>query len=429
MRIYQNPTREEWNQLFARPSTEPGELDRTVDEIFTAVRTQGDSALRHYTQLFDGVDLGELSVSETEMAAADALADELKNAIDVAYDNIEAFHLAQRTEPVHVETAPGIHCWQEKRPIERVGLYIPGGSAPLFSSVLMLAIPARIAGCSKVVLVTPPNGQGEIDPAILYTARKCGVDEIYKVGGIQAIAGLVFGTESIPVVDKLFGPGNQYVTAAKQWATRFGLAIDMPAGPSELLVFADKSGQADFIASDLLSQAEHGPDSQVIFITTSSALAQQVAQEIEQQMSVLPRAEIAARAMEHSRTIVVGEEKEALQMINAYGPEHLIIISERESYFLQGLQHAGSVFLGPWSPESAGDYATGTNHTLPTNGYARQFSGVNLDSFTKSITFQKLDEAGIRYIGPSVELMAAAEGLQAHKQAVTLRLSQLNASK
>ena len=353
------------------------------------------------------------------------VSNDLKLAIEQAKDNIEKFHEAQRTNKVSVETADGVQCWQEKRPIQKVGLYIPGGTAPLFSTILMLAVPANIAGCKEIVLCSPPNKEGKIHPAILYTASLCGVTKIFKVGGIQAIASLTFGTETIPAVYKIFGPGNQFVTVAKQIATKHGVAIDMPAGPSELLVMADDSANASFVASDLLSQAEHGADSQVLLVSTSKELIDAVEAEVEQQIKLLPRQEIAEKAIANSKLIYIEDGQTAVDLINEYGPEHYILCVENEEFYLDQAYNAGSVFIGNYTPESAGDYASGTNHTLPTNGYAKQYSGVNLDSFMKSMTFQKISEKGIQNIGNTIELMAEAEGLQAHKNAVTLRLNSL----
>ncbi|MEP0212710.1 MAG: histidinol dehydrogenase, partial [Cellulophaga sp.] len=350
---------------------------------------------------------------------------ELKEAIQLAKSNIEAFHKAQKTSKVSIQTTNGVNCWQEKRPIQKVGLYIPGGTAPLFSTILMLATPANIAGCKEIVLCSPPNKEGKINPAILYAANLCGVTKIYKVGGIQAIAAMTFGTETIPQVYKIFGPGNQFVTVAKQIATKYGVAIDMPAGPSELLVLADDTANAAFVASDLLSQAEHGTDSQVILVSTSKEMISAVEAEVEKQLAVLPRVEIATQAIANSKLIYIETIETAMQLINEYAPEHFIVCVENEDYVLSATENAGSVFIGNYTPESAGDYASGTNHTLPTNGYAKQYSGVNLDSFTKSITFQKISEEGIQGIGNAIELMAEAEGLQAHKNAVTLRLKSL----
>ena len=339
--------------------------------------------------------------------------------------NIEKFHQAQKTDKVKVETSKGVICWQEKRPIEKIGLYIPGGTAPLFSTVLMLVVPSKIAGCKEIVLCTPPNNEGKIANEILYTAKLCGVTKIFKVGGIQAIAGLTFGTKSIPQVYKIFGPGNQFVTVAKQLATKFGVAIDMPAGPSELLVVADDSANASYVASDLLSQAEHGLDSQVILVSTSKNLICQVEVEIVKQLKELPRNEIAEEAISNSKFIFIEDKADAMDLINDYAPEHFIISTENEDYYKDNLKNAGSVFIGNYTPESAGDYASGTNHTLPTNGFSKAYSGVNLDSFTKSITFQKISKIGLKNIGKTIELMAEAEGLQAHKNAVSIRLKDL----
>ncbi len=365
-------------------------------------------------------------VSNIEIKASEQLVSkDLKGAIKIAKENIEKFHKAQSTERIEIETTKGVLCWQEKRPIQKVGIYIPGGTAPLFSTVLMLAIPAVLAGCSEIVLCSPPNNKGEIHPAILYTAQLCGITTIFKVGGIQAIAGMTFGTETIPKVYKIFGPGNQFVTVAKQLATKFGVAIDMPAGPSELLVVTDDSANAAFVASDLLSQAEHGIDSQVLLVSTSKQLIDNVYNEVLKQLNKLPRKEIALKAIENSKLIFIENDNVALDLINDYGPEHLIICTANEEFYVNGIQNAGSVFIGNYTPESAGDYASGTNHTLPTNGYAKQYSGVNLDSFMKSMTFQKINKEGIQNIGKTIEIMAEAEGLQAHKNAVTLRLNSL----
>lgn len=424
-KIY-NPTKESWSALLERPTVTIDDIEVTVNEIFKEVKIKGDVAIEKYTNLFDGVQLNSLTVSDTEMKASKKLVSEdLKEAIKIAKTNIEKFHKAQETGKVEVETIKGVKCWQEKRPIQKVGIYIPGGTAPLFSTVLMLAIPAQLAGCSKIILCSPPNKEGEIHPAILYTAQLCGITTIFKVGGIQAIAGMTFGTETIPKVYKIFGPGNQFVTVAKQLATKFGVAIDMPAGPSELLVVADTTANAAFVASDLLSQAEHGTDSQVILVSTSRRLIDNVSKEIQKQLNVLPRKAIAEKAIENSKLIYVKNKVIALELINEYGPEHFIICTDDEEFFVNGIQNAGSVFIGNYTPESAGDYASGTNHTLPTNGYAKQYSGVNLDSFIKSMTFQKIDKEGILNIGKTIEIMAEAEGLQAHKNAVTLRLNSL----
>ncbi len=424
-KIY-NPAREEWSGLLQRPTQTVEDIEATVKEIFTEIQAKGDTAVRKYTRLFDGVAFEELKVTTVEIEEASAgVPQELKEAIKLAKNNIEKFHAAQHTSKIEVTTSQGVQCWQEKRPIQKVGLYIPGGSAPLFSTILMLAIPANIAGCKEIILCTPPDKEGKINPAILYTAALCGVTSIFKIGGIQAIGAMTFGTETVPAVYKIFGPGNQFVTVAKQLATRYNVSIDMPAGPSELLVVADDTANAAFVASDLLSQAEHGGDSQVLLISTSKALIEAVEQEVERQLQVLPRKEIAGRAIENSRLIFVNNEQEALELINEYGPEHFIICTSNEEFYIDGIVNAGSIFIGNFTPESAGDYASGTNHTLPTNGYAKQYSGVNLDSFLKSMTFQKITEEGMSNIGPSIELMAEAEGLQAHKNAVSLRLKQI----
>ena len=422
-----NPKRKDWKAILKRPTQSVADIEDIVNTVFSEVQENGDASIKGYTKKFDGVELNNFRVSEEEMEEAKTLVStELKEAIQLAKGNIETFHRAQMTERVEVETSNGVRCWQEKRPIQKVGLYIPGGTAPLFSTILMLAIPANIAGCDEVVLCSPPNKEGKIDPAILYTANLCGLTKIYKVGGIQAIAAMTFGTESIPEVYKIFGPGNQYVTAAKQIATKYGLAIDMPAGPSELLVVADDSANAAFVASDLLSQAEHGIDSQVVLVSTSKDLISDVEREITTQLEELPRKEIAQKAIDHSKLIYVDDKETAIDLINEYGPEHFIVCVEHEEFYIANIQNAGSVFIGNYTPESAGDYASGTNHTLPTNGYAKQYSGVNLNSFMKSITFQKINEVGIQNIGKAVELMAEAEGLQAHKNAVVIRLKELD---
>ena len=420
------PKKEDWSVILERPTKTVDDIENTVNQVFTDVKINGDAAVNKYTSLFDGVSLDDNLISASEIDIAKTLiSTELKEAIQVAYNNILAFHKAQKTDRVVVETASGVNCWQEKRPIQKVGLYIPGGTAPLFSTVLMLAIPATIAGCKEIVLCSPPNKKGEIHPAILYAANLCGVTKIIKVGGIQAIAGLTFGTKRIPQVYKIFGPGNQFVTVAKQIATKYGVAIDMPAGPSELLVVADDTANASFVASDLLSQAEHGVDSQVILVSTSKDLINEVDLEIKKQIQELPRVEIAEKAIANSKSILVKDDKEALELINEYGPEHFIVCTNNDNYYINNIENAGSVFIGNYTPESAGDYASGTNHTLPTNGFSKAYSGVNLDGFTKSITFQKISKEGIQNIGESIELMAEAEGLQAHKNAVTLRLKSL----
>ncbi len=424
-KIY-NPKPETWAELLKRPTQSIADIEATVNEIFSEIKSKGDLAVKKYTQLFDGILIDEFLVSKEEIDAAEKeVSNELKDAINMAKANVEKFHSAQKTERITVETTEGVICWQEKRVIQKVGLYIPGGSAPLFSTVLMLAVPATLAGCKEIILCTPPDKTGKINPAILYTANLCGVTKIFKIGGIQAIGAMTFSTESVPSVYKIFGPGNQFVTVAKQIATKQGVAIDMPAGPSELLVFADETANASFVASDLLSQAEHGADSQVIFVTTSEKLLSLVEKEVEKQIKLLPRKSIASKAIDNSKLILVSTISEAIDLINEYAPEHFIVVSKDEDFFVENIQNAGSVFIGNYTPESAGDYASGTNHTLPTNGYAKQYSGVNLDSFMKSMTFQKISEEGIQNIGKAIEIMAEVEGLQAHKNAVTLRLESL----
>ncbi|PWK19937.1 histidinol dehydrogenase [Xanthomarina spongicola] len=426
MKTIINPKREDWSSLLQRPTQKVKNIESTVNQIFEDVKRHGNDAISKYTELFDGVTLQSniVSAEEIEMAS-NLVSNELKSAIKLAKSNIEKFHQAQKTDKVKVETSKGVICWQEKRPIEKIGLYIPGGTAPLFSTVLMLVVPSKIAGCKEIVLCTPPNNEGKIANEILYTAKLCGVTKIFKVGGIQAIAGLTFGTKSIPQVYKIFGPGNQFVTVAKQLATKFGVAIDMPAGPSELLVVADDSANASYVASDLLSQAEHGLDSQVILVSTSKNLISQVEVEIVKQLKELPRKEIAEEAISNSKFIFIEDKADAMDLINDYAPEHFIISTENEDYYKDNLKNAGSVFIGNYTPESAGDYASGTNHTLPTNGFSKAYSGVNLDSFTKSITFQKISKIGLKNIGKTIELMAEAEGLQAHKNAVSIRLKDL----
>ena len=426
MKVYQNPSQNDWSELLKRPTDSIADLQNTVTDIFKEVQQKGDKAVDKYTSFFDGVILDSIEVTTTEIQEAiEQVPIELKEAIQIAQSNIEKFHRAQKTEKVSIETTSGVICWQEKRPIQKIGLYIPGGSAPLFSTVLMLAIPAKLAGCKEIVLCSPPNKEGKINPAILYTAQLCGVTKIFKVGGIQAIAAMTFGTETVPQVSKIFGPGNQYVTVAKQIATNFGIAIDMPAGPSELLVLADETANASYIASDLLSQAEHGVDSQVVLVTTDSNLISAVQQEIDLQIKKLPRKTIAEKAISNSRFISFFDKETALEFVNEYAPEHLIMVSKDEDFYLDNLQNAGSVFLGNYTPESAGDYASGTNHTLPTNGYVKNYSGVNLDSFMKAMTFQKISKEGLQNIGKAIEIMAEAEGLQAHKNAVSIRLKEI----
>jgi histidinol dehydrogenase len=422
-----NPPKTDWLKILQRPTQTVEAIEETVNAIFADVRLNRSDAVKRYTSIFDGVELDNLYVSDEEIIEAESLvSNDLKAAIKLSKENIFKFHAAQKTEKVLIETTKGVECWQEKRPIQKVGLYIPGGTAPLFSSVLMLAIPAQIAGCREIILASPPNKKGKINPAIIYAAQQCGVTKIIKVGGIQAIAALTFGTETIPKVYKIFGPGNQYVTVAKQLATKYGVAIDMPAGPSELLVVADDSANAAFVASDLLSQAEHGTDSQVILVTTSKQILNEVAIEIDKQLENLSRKKIASKAIENSKLIFVETKEIALELINEYGPEHFIVCTNNNDFYVSGIENAGSVFIGNYTPESAGDYASGTNHTLPTNGYTKAYSGVNLDSFLKVISFQKISETGIKNIGNAIEVLAAAEGLDAHKNAVTLRLKSLS---
>jgi histidinol dehydrogenase len=426
MKKIENPKRETWFEILKRPTQPVENIEKTVNQIFGDVQRNGDKAIEKYTAMFDGVEMPLEQVKAEEIqSAANQVSEKLKQAIQLAKQNIETFHKAQQTDRIEVETMSGVKCWQEKRAIEKIGLYIPGGTAPLFSTVLMLAVPAQIAGCNEIILCSPPNKEGKIANEILYTAQLCGVTKIFKVGGIQAIAGMTFGTETIPQVYKIFGPGNQFVTVAKQLATKFGVAIDMPAGPSELLVFADDSANASYVASDLLSQAEHGTDSQVILVTTSKSILTEVESEVQSQLKELPRKDIAQKAIDNSKLIYVDSDDIALDLINQYAPEHFIICSKNEAFFINGINNAGSVFIGNYTPESAGDYASGTNHTLPTNGFSKAYSGVNLDSFLKSITFQKISKEGLLNIGNAIELMAEAEGLQAHKNAVTLRLKDL----
>ena len=428
-KIY-NPKPETWASILERPTKTVDDIEATVKEIFKEVQKKGHSAVAKYTALFDGAKIDTIEVTKAEIDKAIAsISIELKEAIQLAKYNIKKFHSAQKTDRVVVETIEGVNCWQEKRPIQKIGLYIPGGTAPLFSTVLMLAVPAEIAGCNEIVLCSPPDKNGNINPAILYAANLCGVNKILKVGGIQAIAGMTFGTETIPKVYKIFGPGNQFVTVAKQLATQFGVAIDMPAGPSELLIVADDAAVPAFVASDLLSQAEHGTDSQVILVSTSKKLIDAVETEIQMQLEALPRKAIAEKSIGNSKLIFVENDTIALKLINEYGPEHFIICTANDDFYSNGIQNAGSVFIGNYTPESAGDYASGTNHTLPTNGYAKNYSGVNLDSFTKAMTFQKISEKGIQKIGKAIEIMAEAEGLQAHKNAVTLRLKAIEDGK
>jgi len=424
--IIKYPPQSTWESILQRPTQSVEAIESIVNEVFLAVKQNGDTAIAQYTKQFDKVNLESVFVSQEEIeSASEAVSEDLKLAIQQAKSNIEVFHNAQKTQKVDVETQTGVRCWQQKRPIESVGLYIPGGTAPLFSTVLMLAVPATIAGCKNIVLCTPPNSEGAIANEILYAAALCGITTIIKVGGIQAIAGLTFGTPSIPKVSKIFGPGNQYVTVAKQLATKFGITIDMPAGPSELLVMADKTANPAFVASDLLSQAEHGIDSQVILVSTDENMLLETADQIRIQTQSLERKPIIEKALENKKLILVKSDQEAVDLINYYGPEHYIISTDNNPFFVENVINAGSVFIGAYTPESAGDYASGTNHTLPTNGYAKAYSGVNLDSFLKNITFQEITKEGLVNIGTTIELMAEAEGLMAHKNAVTIRLKSI----
>lgn len=419
-----NPDIKQWETLCKRPTIDTEDLNGLVQQIFKEIKQNGDTALKKYTQLFDGSNPDEVTVSKKEITAAIAqVPDELKAAIQLAKGNIEKFHGAQAEQKQIIETITGVQCWRENRAIEKVGIYIPGGSAPLFSTVLMLAVPARLAGCREIVLCSPPDKQGNINPAILYAAQLSGVTAIYKAGGIQAIGAMAFGTQSIAKVDKIFGPGNQYVTAAKQAAFSNGVAIDLPAGPSELLVIADAPANPEFVAADLLSQAEHGADSQVVLVSDNEALVNQTIQALEVQVAQLSRKDIALKALQNSRAIVLNDTQACMDFSNAYAPEHLIIATADADFLAERVISAGSVFIGNYSCESAGDYASGTNHTLPTNGYARSYSGVSLDSFVKKITFQKITAQGLQNIGPAIEIMAAAESLDAHKNAVTIRLN------
>ena len=426
MKTYINPSRETWSQMLKRPVFEVSDLFGKVQAILNEIKINGDEALRKFTLQFDGVKPDSFLVTEKELNEAELQIDEeLKAAIHLASKNIQTFHAAQITPIKKTETTPGVVCWQKPVPIEKVGLYIPGGTAPLFSTVLMLAIPAQIAGCKEIVLCSPPNKEGKIHPAILYAAKVSGVTQIYKLGGVQAIGAMAFGTQTLPKTYKIFGPGNQFVVAAKQLVSMNDVSIDMPAGPSEVLVVADETSNAAFVASDLLSQAEHGADSQVVLVANNQEVVENVLTEIEIQIKNLPRGKTASKALEHSILIVMENFEDQIDLINEYAPEHLIISTKNYTGYIDKITNAGSVFLGEYTPESAGDYASGTNHTLPTNGWARSYSGVNLDSFLKKITFQEITKQGIKSIGPAIEIMAAAEELDAHKNAVTLRLNDL----
>lgn len=423
MEVIKYPSKADWPSLVKRPALDVTTLFDTVRTVLNEVRSEGDAAVKRYEEKFDKVTLSGLQVSEEEIKEArELVSEDLKQAIRTAKANIEKFHASQRFTGQKVETTSGVTCWQKAVAIEKVGLYIPGGTAPLFSTVLMLAVPAHIAGCKEIVLCTPPNREGKVHPAILFAAETAGVSKIFKAGGIQAIAAMAYGTESVPKVYKIFGPGNQYVTAAKQLVSLKDVAIDMPAGPSEVEVIADGTANPDFIAADFLSQAEHGADSQAMLVTSAESIVSPVVDAIQQQLSELPRRDITAKALEHSRIIVLKDEQEVIAFTNMYAPEHLIIQTENYAHIAEQIENAGSVFMGPYTPESAGDYASGTNHTLPTNGYAKAYSGVNLDSFIKKITFQEITAEGIKNLGGTIQTMAGNEQLDAHRNAVTIRL-------
>ena len=426
MEIIRDIQKENREEILARPNLKSEDIDEVINQIFAEIEQDGDAAIQKYTWFFDQVKLEELEVSESEIQEAEVLvSDELKKSIALASCNIEKFHASQRIEEKKVQISQGITCWQKQTAIEKVGLYVPGGSAPLFSTVLMLGIPAKLAGCKEILLCTPPNKEGKINPVILYAAKQVGVTKIYKIGGIQAIGGMSVGTKSVLKVDKIFGPGNQFVTAAKQFAIKKGVAIDMPAGPSEVLVIADESAKAEFIAADLLSQAEHGADSQVLFVSWKESLLASVKENIDKQLQALSRKSIAEKSLQNSKLILVKSREEALELSNFYAPEHLIVSVKDENYFIENISNAGSVFIGNYTPESAGDYASGTNHTLPTNGFAKSYSGLGLSSFMKSISFQKISENSLLEIGSAIECMAKAESLDAHANAVRIRLNQM----
>jgi histidinol dehydrogenase len=426
MKIYRFPNKDLWGEIIARPRLDLTKLNATVSSVLADVKQRGDVAVKEYEEKFDKAVLTSLAVTEQEMDEAEQLiSDELKDAIILAHHNIKVFHISQRFVGQKIKTQEGVTCWQKSIAIEKVGLYIPGGTAPLFSTVLMLATPAKIAGCKEIVLCTPPNKEGKVNPAILYAARVAGVSKIFKAGGVQAIGAMAYGTESVPKVFKIFGPGNQYVMAAKQQVSLDEVAIDMPAGPSEVCVLADETANAEFVAADLLSQAEHGIDSQVLLITTSESKLEEIQQEVDKQLEILPRKEMASKALDNSRYVLVGSSDEMIDLSNCYAPEHLIIQTKDYEQLAEKVINAGSVFLGSYACESAGDYASGTNHTLPTHGYATAYNGVNLDSYCRKITFQHLTEEGIRHIGHAVELMAEAEQLDAHKNAMSVRIKSL----
>ena len=426
MKIYRFPNKDLWGEIIARPRLDLTKLNATVSSVLADIKQRGDAAVKEYEEKFDKAVLTSLAVTEQEMDEAEQLiSDELKDAIILAHHNIKVFHISQRFVGQKIKTQEGVTCWQKSVAIEKVGLYSPGGTAPLFSTVLMLATPAKIAGCKEIVLCTPPNKEGKVNPAILYAARVAGVSKIFKAGGVQAIGAMAYGTESVPKVFKIFGPGNQYVMAAKQQVSLDEVAIDMPAGPSEVCVLADETANAEFVAADLLSQAEHGIDSQVLLITTSESKLEEIQQEVDKQLEALPRKDMASKALDNSRYVLVNSAEEMIDLSNCYAPEHLIIQTKDYEQIAEKVINAGSVFLGSYACESAGDYASGTNHTLPTHGYATAYNGVNLDSYCRKITFQHLTEEGIRHIGRAVELMAEAEQLDAHKNAMTVRIKSL----
>ncbi|GAB4330218.1 MAG: histidinol dehydrogenase [Flammeovirgaceae bacterium] len=426
MQLIQFPHKKDWQGLLLRPTMDLSTIETQVRPILEAVRNTGDEAVRQFSEQFDKVKLSSWLVSEEEIDEANQqVSDELKESIGVAKSNIEKFHQLQLEIFPKVETINGVSCWRKSVPIQKVGLYIPGGTAPLFSTVLMLGVPAQLAGCPEIILCTPPNKEGKVHPAILYTANLVGIKRIFKIGGAQAIAAMTFGTQTIPAVYKIFGPGNQYVTAAKQLAVKEGIAIDMPAGPSEVAVLADETANPVFVAADLLSQAEHGADSQVLLVSNKLEIIQKTQEEVQKQLTFLPRKELAAQALKNSKAILVKDLNEGLEMMNEYAPEHLILAVREPEKWAEKVSNAGSVFLGHLTPESAGDYASGTNHTLPTNGYAKNYSGVSLDSFFKKITFQHISPEGLKNLGKHIERMAAAEELDAHKMAVTYRLKTL----
>jgi len=427
MNIYQNPVKEEWSQLLQRPSFDNAELHKNVKHILKDVKKDGDKAIKKYTKKFDDIKLKDFEVTSKEIEEAiTSLPENLKNAVQTAANNINKFHSKQFAEPEIIETMPGIQCWRKSVPIEKVGLYIPGGTAPLFSTILMLGIPAKIAGCKEIILCSPPDKNKKLHPAILFAAQLVGVTRVFKIGGVQAIAAMAYGTETVPKVYKIFGPGNQFVTHAKQLIQHDGIAIDMPAGPSEVCVIADGTSNPAYVAADLLSQAEHGPDSQVLLISTSFDLVEDVMEEIQKQLKELDRKKIAIKALENSKALVVNDLNEAIEISNEYAPEHLIICCKDEELIAERIINAGSVFLGDYSPESAGDYASGTNHTLPTNGFAKIYGGVSVDSFVKKITYQKLTQQGLHNISNTVIQMAEAEGLDAHANAVRVRMESVD---